>query len=130
MAFQYTLLPQLGLLKSSLTYVPYFPRPIDHQTRQLSLRSVLWLKPLFIILMATGLDPHHFCLEYSYSLLSDLPGICLPPLESILHLDTRMIFLKTILIKLLLSLKTSAGVHLFTGWTLNSDSRTYQAFGS
>lgn len=115
MAFQYTLLPQLGRLKSSLTYVPYFPCPIDHQTCQFSLRNVLWLKSLFIILMATGLDPHHFCLEYSYSLLSDLPGIYLPPLEFILHLDTKMIFLKTILIKLLLFLKTSAGVHLFPG---------------
>lgn len=120
MAFQYTLLPQLELLKSSLTYVSYFPCPIDHQTCQFSLRNVLWLKSLFIILTATGLDPHHFCLVYEYSLLSDLPGICLPPLKSILHIDTRMIFLKTILLKLLLFLKSSAGVQLFTGWALNS----------
>lgn len=129
MAFQYTPLPQLGLFKSSLTYVPYFPGPIDHQTCQFSLRSVLWLKSLFIILMATGLGPHHFCLEYSYNLLSVLPSIRLPPLQSILHLDTRMIFLKTILIKLLLPFKTSAGVPFFTEWTLNSYSWTYKVFG-
>lgn len=96
MAFQYTMLPQLDLLKSSLTYVPYFPCPIDHQNCQFSFRNALWLKSLFIILMATALGLIIFSWSINkVSYLISLTSIFLPS-SPFLTRTPRIIFLNTI----------------------------------
>lgn len=59
--------------------------------------------------MATGLDPYHlvFWINTAFH-LAILTSVFIP--SAILHIGTRVIFLKTILTKLLLSFKSSAGI--------------------